>query len=115
MTRVYDGETAVAVTVKGPADIVTAADIEAQNLVVRRLRHPIPSHGVQAEEELDATAGTEWRWIVDTQDGTKNFATASPASACPSPWSGKGAWSWVWCMIRCTKSCSWLSTVRRLV
>jgi myo-inositol-1(or 4)-monophosphatase len=71
--------TAVAVTVKGPADIVTAADIEAQNLVVRRLGHRFPSHGVLAEEELDATAGTEWRWIVDPLDGTKNFAHGIPS------------------------------------
>lgn len=70
--------TALAVTVKGPADVVTAADIEVQGLIVRRLRSRFPGHGILAEEGLDATAGTEWRWIVDPLDGTKNFAHGLP-------------------------------------
>jgi len=71
--------TALAVTVKGPADIVTAADIEVQRLIVRRLRSAFPGHGILAEEGLDVTAGTEWRWIVDPLDGTKNFAHGLPS------------------------------------
>jgi len=63
---------------KGPADIVTAADIEAQNLIVGRIRRRFPGHGILAEEGLDATAKTEWRWIVDPLDGTKNFAHGVP-------------------------------------
>ncbi|MBI2114179.1 MAG: inositol monophosphatase, partial [candidate division NC10 bacterium] len=70
--------TAMAVTVKGPADIVTAADVEVQSLIVRRLRRRFPAHGILAEEGLDATAATEWRWIVDPLDGTKNFAHGIP-------------------------------------
>jgi myo-inositol-1(or 4)-monophosphatase len=69
---------ALVVTVKGPADVVTAADIEVQGLIVRRLRQKFPAHGILAEEGLDATAGTEWRWIVDPLDGTKNFARGIP-------------------------------------
>jgi myo-inositol-1(or 4)-monophosphatase len=71
--------TGTAVTLKGPADVVTAADIEVQGLIVRRLRRRFPSHGILAEEGLDATAGTEWRWIVDPLDGTKNFARGIPS------------------------------------
>lgn len=71
--------TAVAVTVKGPADIVTATDVEVQDLIARRLRRRFPAHGILAEEGLDATAGTEWRWIVDPLDGTKNFAHGIPS------------------------------------
>jgi myo-inositol-1(or 4)-monophosphatase len=66
------------VSAKGPADIVTAADVEVQALVARRLRRAFPTHGVLAEEGLDTTAGTEWRWIVDPLDGTKNFARGLP-------------------------------------
>ncbi len=71
--------TAVRVTLKGPADIVTATDLEVQRLIVRRLRRRFPAHGILAEEGLDATAGTEWRWIVDPLDGTKNFAHGLPS------------------------------------
>ena len=70
--------TAVRVTMKGPADIVTATDVEVQALIVQRIRRKFPNHGILAEEGLDATAGTEWRWIVDPLDGTKNFARGFP-------------------------------------
>jgi myo-inositol-1(or 4)-monophosphatase len=70
--------TGVSVKMKGRADIVTATDVEAQRLVERRLRRSFPAHGILAEEGLDTTAGTEWRWIVDPLDGTKNFARGIP-------------------------------------
>lgn len=70
--------TGVSVKMKGKADIVTATDVEAQQLVERRLRRNFPGHGILAEEGLDTTAGAEWRWIVDPLDGTKNFARGIP-------------------------------------
>jgi myo-inositol-1(or 4)-monophosphatase len=71
--------TGVSVKMKGVADIVTATDVEAQDLVVRRLRRAFPGHGILAEEDLDATPGAEWRWILDPLDGTKNFARGIPS------------------------------------
>ena len=71
--------TGVAVKVKGPNDIVTEVDVQAQALAVRRLRRCFPDHGILAEEGLDATAGTRWRWILDPLDGTKNFAHGLPS------------------------------------
>lgn len=70
---------AMKVSVKGPGDIVTAADVEVQGLIHRRIRRAFPDHGVLAEEGLDTTAGTGWRWIVDPLDGTKNFARGIPS------------------------------------
>ena len=70
--------TGVSVRMKGRADVVTAADVEAQGLVERRLRRRFPSHGLLAEEGLDTAPGAEWRWIVDPLDGTKNFARDIP-------------------------------------
>ncbi len=71
--------TAVAVRQKGPADIVTAVDEEAQALIARRLRRYFPAHGILAEEGLDSKPDAEWRWIVDPLDGTKNFAHGVPS------------------------------------
>jgi myo-inositol-1(or 4)-monophosphatase len=70
--------TGVSVKMKGVADIVTATDVEAQGVVVRRLCRAFPDHGILAEEGLDTTAGAEWRWILDPLDGTKNFARGIP-------------------------------------
>ncbi len=69
----------ILVSLKGPADIVTAVDVEVQAMIARRLRRAFPNHGVLAEEGLDTTAGAEWRWIVDPLDGTKNFARGIPS------------------------------------
>lgn len=71
--------TGVAVSVKGRADIVTAADTEVQEFIHRRIRRAFPDHGILAEEGLDTTTGTEWRWVVDPLDGTKNFARGIPS------------------------------------
>jgi 3'(2'), 5'-bisphosphate nucleotidase len=54
---------------------VTAADREANDLIVRRLLTEFPDDGVLAEESAD----TEDRlrkdrvWLIDPMDGTKNF------------------------------------------
>jgi 3'(2'), 5'-bisphosphate nucleotidase len=54
---------------------VTAADREANELIVSRLREAFPDDGILAEESTD----TEDRlqkdrvWLIDPMDGTKNF------------------------------------------
>jgi 3'(2'), 5'-bisphosphate nucleotidase len=54
---------------------VTAADREANELIVRRLAKEFPHDGILAEESAD----TEQRlqkdrvWMIDPMDGTKNF------------------------------------------
>jgi len=54
---------------------VTAADREANELIVRRLAKEFPNDGILAEESTD----TEQRlqkdrvWMIDPMDGTKNF------------------------------------------
>lgn len=54
---------------------VTAADREANDLIVRRLAAEFPGDGILAEESAD----TEDRltkdrvWLIDPMDGTKNF------------------------------------------
>jgi len=54
---------------------VTAADIEANELIVNRLSREFPDDGILAEESSD----TEHRltkdrvWLIDPMDGTKNF------------------------------------------
>jgi myo-inositol-1(or 4)-monophosphatase len=70
--------TDVAVRMKGPADLVTEADEQAQRLIVRRLVRRFPEHGILAEERLNLRPEAEWRWVLDPLDGTKNFAKGHP-------------------------------------
>ena len=71
-------QTGVAFRMKGPADVVTEADEDAQRLLVGRLLRRFPGHGILAEEHLDRRPDAEWRWVLDPLDGTKNFARGHP-------------------------------------
>ena len=71
-------QTGIAVRMKGPADVVTEVDEQAQRLLVARLVRRFPAHGILAEERLDRRPQAEWRWLLDPLDGTKNFAKGHP-------------------------------------
>jgi myo-inositol-1(or 4)-monophosphatase len=63
-------------------DLVTSADIDAERLVVARLRAAFPEHAIEAEEEVrDAADERRPRWFVDPLDGTVNFVHGIPAFA----------------------------------
>jgi 3'(2'), 5'-bisphosphate nucleotidase len=54
---------------------VTAADREANDLIVRRLAQEFPGDGILAEESVDTDErlNKERVWLIDPMDGTKNF------------------------------------------
>lgn len=64
---------------KGPRDLVTAADRDAEALIARRLREAFPDHGLLAEEGSGADHGDGPVWVVDPLDGTTNFVHGIPA------------------------------------
>lgn len=64
---------------KGPADLLTEADLASQRSIARALAAAFPAHTLMAEEENAVPAeGNPWRWIVDPLDGTVNFAHGNP-------------------------------------
>lgn len=68
-----------AVREKGPSDLVTEADLAAQEAVHRILQRAFPDHGFLAEENGVATIGRDgYRWIVDPLDGTTNYVHGLP-------------------------------------
>jgi len=54
---------------------VTAADREANELIVTRLRREFPDDGILAEESSDSEhrLDKDRVWLIDPMDGTKNF------------------------------------------
>lgn len=56
-------------------DVVTDLDVDAEELIVSRIRAVFPDHRILAEESglLDA-ADHRWCWLVDPLDGTNNVA-----------------------------------------
>jgi myo-inositol-1(or 4)-monophosphatase len=59
-------------------DLVTEADHESEQAVIRTLGHAFPSHAILAEESGANAQSSEHRWIIDPLDGTTNFAHGFP-------------------------------------
>ena len=66
------------ITYKGDINIVTEADLLAENHLRERIRARFPDHDILAEESADAGTGAEYRWVVDPLDGTTNYAHGYP-------------------------------------
>jgi myo-inositol-1(or 4)-monophosphatase len=67
---------------KGPRDLVTSADRDAEAHVVRRLAEAFPDHAIVAEEGARrATLDGRPAWFVDPLDGTTNFVHGIPVFA----------------------------------
>jgi myo-inositol-1(or 4)-monophosphatase len=64
-------------------DVVSELDVEAERLIVRRLREDYPDIPVLAEEsgllEAARSGHSPWLWLVDPLDGTNNLAIGLPA------------------------------------
>src|SRR5712691_612019 len=67
------------VSVKGPTDFVSTADLRAERTLKTELLRARPGYGLLLEEG-GATEGTDphHRWIVDPLDGTTNFLHGIP-------------------------------------
>ena len=60
-------------------DVVTSLDLEAEGLIVSRLRLEFPGHRIVAEESGEHDRDSAWTWLVDPLDGTHNVAIGLPA------------------------------------
>jgi myo-inositol-1(or 4)-monophosphatase len=67
------------VSVKGPGDFVSQADLRAEQSIRDDLNKARPGYGFLMEES--GASGSEnwaWRWVVDPLDGTSNFLHGIP-------------------------------------
>jgi myo-inositol-1(or 4)-monophosphatase len=67
------------VSVKGPSDFVSQADLRAEQTIREELEKARPGYGFLMEES--GASGSEnwtWRWVVDPLDGTTNFLHGIP-------------------------------------
>src|SRR5579884_985498 len=67
------------VSIKGPGQFVSTADLKAERTLKAELTRARPSYGLLFEES-GATEGSDphHRWIVDPLDGTTNFLHGIP-------------------------------------
>jgi myo-inositol-1(or 4)-monophosphatase len=67
------------VSVKGPGDFVTTADLRAERVLRTELSKARPGYAVLMEEGgAEAGSDPRHRWIVDPLDGTTNFLHGIP-------------------------------------
>jgi len=66
---------------KDHGDIVSTADVEAEDAIVSTIRAAFPEHSILGEESghiAGAREGSGYKWIVDPIDGTVNFIHGFP-------------------------------------
>lgn len=68
------------ITKKGVRDLVTEADIGAEELIIKEIQKKFPDHGIIAEESsgnnknnLKKLKKAPYIWIIDPLDGTTNY------------------------------------------
>ena len=63
---------------KGRIDLVTNADKESQNIIVREIETRFPDHSIIAEEGVQKERHATYTWYIDPLDGTINFVHGIP-------------------------------------
>jgi myo-inositol-1(or 4)-monophosphatase len=67
------------VSVKGPSDFVSQADLRAEETLRQELNRARPGYAFLMEESgSHGSANWAWRWVVDPLDGTTNFLHGIP-------------------------------------
>jgi myo-inositol-1(or 4)-monophosphatase len=67
------------VSIKGPSDFVSAADMRAEQTIKEELTKARPGYSFLMEESgASGSDNWTWRWVVDPLDGTTNFLHGMP-------------------------------------
>jgi myo-inositol-1(or 4)-monophosphatase len=67
-----------AVRSKGLRDLVTDADLAAQEALASVIHSRFPEHGILSEEGLEPGRDADTIWVLDPLDGTTNYAHRYP-------------------------------------
>ena len=70
--------TEMKISFKGRTDIVTDVDTQSEKLAIDYLKSEYPHHNILSEESDPFDQGSEYTWIIDPIDGTKNYASGIP-------------------------------------
>ncbi len=63
---------------KGPTEIVTQVDRDAEEIIVRTIRQAFPEHDFLGEEGHVPRQDAEHVWVIDPLDGTRNYTVGIP-------------------------------------
>ncbi|MBI4215782.1 MAG: inositol monophosphatase [Chloroflexi bacterium] len=63
---------------KGRGNVVTDVDLQVEEAIVNLLKHEYPVFNILTEESERIDKGSEFTWIVDPLDGSRNYASGVP-------------------------------------
>jgi len=69
---------------KEHAEIISSAEMEAEDAIIAAIRGAFPEHAILGEESghiTGAREGTGYKWLIDPIDGTANFVHGFPSYA----------------------------------
>ncbi|MFH2105511.1 MAG: inositol monophosphatase [Parcubacteria group bacterium] len=72
------GKVGVKYTKLDAADVVTEADLAANDYLVEQIISKYPDHGIISEERGESKTDAEYVWIIDPLDGTRNYSIGTP-------------------------------------
>lgn len=79
ITRALDRLDKIVVNEKQPNDYVTEIDQQAEKAIIRTIQKAYPEHSILSEEagEIEGQQ-SDYEWIIDPLDGTRNFIHGFP-------------------------------------
>lgn len=63
---------------KSMHDVVSVADLESEELIIKKITSHFPDHNIVAEESGTTSRNSDFTWYVDPLDGTANFVMGNP-------------------------------------
>ncbi|HSX09456.1 MAG TPA: inositol monophosphatase [Candidatus Saccharimonadales bacterium] len=77
----YYASEKIRATLKKDQSPVTVADKEAEDIIIKIIKENFPDHGILGEETGKSITQSDFLWIIDPIDGTKNFMRKIPTYA----------------------------------
>jgi len=63
----------IKIDLKPDSSFVSVADKEAEEVIIKTLKDAFPDHGILGEESGKNISGSEYVWVIDPIDATKNY------------------------------------------
>ncbi|MFA6073660.1 MAG: inositol monophosphatase family protein [Candidatus Woesearchaeota archaeon] len=77
VSKLY-GKVDVKYTKQNIGDVVTKADLLSNDFLVSSINKKYPFHGIISEELKPKITNSDYTWIIDPLDGTRNYSTKTP-------------------------------------
>ncbi|OGT51082.1 MAG: inositol monophosphatase [Gammaproteobacteria bacterium RIFCSPHIGHO2_12_FULL_42_13] len=78
VVRYVDQIDKVVISEKSAHDFVTQVDQQSEAIIIETIQHVYPNHAILAEESGELSGHSEYTWIIDPLDGTRNFVHGFP-------------------------------------